>query len=159
MKTSRAAFLVLALAAAVTGSACVDQQGNLILPNSPTFDGSPTTPGSLAGLWTANGQATVDGCHSIQWNITNQTETTLSGTFSAICGQVVSVAGQASGTRSGQNITMQVNGVAAVQGVTTTCGFSLQGTGVIQGNDEALLVNYTGQTCLGPVSGQELLKR
>ena len=159
MRTPRSTFLGLALIIAVTGTACIDQQGNLTLPNSPTFDGQPTTVGSLTGLWAANGQATVDGCHSIQWNITNQTETSVAGSFSAICGQVVSIAGHASGQRNGQNVTMQVNGVAAVQGVTTTCGFSLQGTGVIEGNDEALRIKYTGQTCLGPVGGEELLRR
>jgi hypothetical protein len=159
MMRARLLLAAAAVSVALGGSACIDQNGNVTLPTSPTLDGTPTTPGSLTGLWAGNGQASVDNCHGIQWNVTSQTATSLSGTFSAICANIVTISGTASGTVNGQNVTMQVSGVASVQGVVTTCPFSLQGTGVIQGNNESLLVNYTGTTCLGPVSGQELLRR
>jgi hypothetical protein len=160
MRTVRLTLTAFAVAAALAAAACIDQQGNVTLPTSPTFDGSPATVGTLTGLWTSgSGQGTVDNCHSIQWNVTTQTETAVSGSFSAICANVVLITGTASGVRSGQNMSMQVNGIAQAQGVTTTCGFSLQGNGIIQGNDEAVLLNYSGTTCLGPVTGQELLRR
>ena len=160
MQTSCVMLAGLALAVALAGPACIDQGGNVTLPGSPTFDGSPGTVGSLTGLWTsANGQGAVDNCHSIRWNITNQTETALSGSFSAICANVVLITGTASGVTNGQNVSVQVSGLAQAQGVTTTCGFSLQGIGTIGSDNDVLLVSYSGTTCLGPVSGQEVLRR
>lgn len=161
MRTPRFSVAALALAAALFGSACAfDQNGNIILPGNPDL-GPTNNSGGLTGIWTSNGQISADSCTSFQWNITSQTATTLAGNFSALCANVVTITGSASGQLSGQNnqhVAMQVSGVASVSGVTTTCGFSLTGNGVVQGTD-AMVVDYTGTTCLGPVSGTELLRR
>ena len=158
MRTPRFSLAALAIAAALFGSACAfDQNGNIILPGNTDL-GPTGGSGGLTGLWTSGGPISADSCSNFQWNITTQTTTSLAGNFSALCASVVTITGTASGQLSGQNVTMQVDGIATVQGVTTTCGFSLSGNGVLEGSD-AMRVNYTGTTCLGPVSGTELLQR
>jgi hypothetical protein len=39
-----------------------------------------------------------------------------------------------------------------------TCPFSITGTAAPEGVD-GIRVNYSGSTCLGPISGSELLKK
>jgi hypothetical protein len=40
-----------------------------------------------------------------------------------------------------------------------TCAFSLSGTGYIEGDGDAIRIPYSGQTCLGPLQGEETLRR
>ena len=159
MQIPRVMLLGLALAAALAGAACIDQQGNVTLPQSAALTGPSANAGSLTGFWrTRNGQPGADNCYPIQWDITNQTGARISGSFFAICANVVLIGGTASGTTNGEHISLQVSGVTEAQGVSPTCGFSLQGIGTIGSNTNALLMNYFGTTCLGPVSGEEVLR-
>jgi len=62
----------------------------------------------------------------------------------------------ASGTIDG-NIRWEASGNATGLGP-LTCPFSLTGTGDLQATS-TIAVTYTGQTCLGPISGTEVLHR
>jgi hypothetical protein len=83
----------------------------------------------------------------------------LAGDFYAICAAVVLVQGHASGqlNSAGTEVALRVTGTATVQGA-ISCPFDLSGTGYIQGND-AIRIVYSGSTCLGPVQGEETLRR
>ena len=96
-------------------------------------------------------------CSAFQWNITSQTPTSIAGSFSATCSGVVTVSGTASGQLNGNEVPFEVTGGAAIGGV-TVCPFVLRGTAVIEGTD-AIRIPYTGDTCLGPVHGEETLRR
>ena len=53
---------------------------------------------------------------------------------------------------------MTVTGTAIIAGI-PACAFSLNGTGSIEDNGNTLRLPYSGTTCLGPVSGSEVLRR
>jgi hypothetical protein len=40
-----------------------------------------------------------------------------------------------------------------------SCPFTLTGNGAIEDNGNTLRMPFTGQTCLGPVSGTEVMRR
>jgi hypothetical protein len=83
--------------------------------------------------------------------------TSVEGTVSALCGGVVNVTANLSGQMSGSDVlNLSANGQAVGYGI--TCPFALTGVGHIEGND-AMRLDYQGTTCLGPVSGSELLHR
>ena len=114
------------------------------------------TPGALSGLWTSTpGTSSSTNCTDIKWSATHQSETMMSGAFSAQCGGSIAVSGTAAGTLSGSTIVLQATGAAVSQGV--TCAFSLNGTGDIAA--DVIRIPYTGQTCLGPLQGEETLRR
>jgi hypothetical protein len=54
-------------------------------------------------------------------------------------------------------VPLQVDGTATIEGA-LSCPFSLTGTGHIIDSD-AIRIEYTGTTCLGPVEGEETLRR
>ena len=70
---------------------------------------------------------------------------------------MLTVSGTASGQLNGNEVPFEVTGAAAIGGV-TVCPFVLRGTAVIEGSD-AIRIPYTGDTCLGPVHGEETLRR
>jgi hypothetical protein len=85
------------------------------------------------------------------------TDTSASGTFKATCGGGLTLAGSAEGKLSGR-LTAELSASGTVTGEGVNCPFSLAGTAVPEGLD-SIRVNYSGTTCLGPVSGSELLKK
>jgi hypothetical protein len=89
--------------------------------------------------------------------VTNATADSLNGTFSATCADNITVNGTASGRLEGTSVPIAVSGTAVYAGV-ISCDFSLTGTGVLENND-TLTIPYSGTTCLGPVSGTEVLRR
>jgi len=83
--------------------------------------------------------------------------TAVAGTISTVCGGVVTVNADVTGQMtSSDSVTLHAAGSAV--GLGTTCTFSINGTGHMEGND-ALRLDYNGTTCLGPVSGSQLLQR
>jgi hypothetical protein len=164
--TMNRSLLTLSLAVAAFGSTgCIEHTRELLDPTAPSEVPGVTAPpsgggGALTGLWAS--QASVDipaswDCSAFQWNITSQTPTSIAGSFSAICSGVLTVSGTASGQLNGHEVPFEVTGAAAIGGV-TVCPFVLRGTGVIEGTD-AIRIPYTGDTCLGPVHGEETLRR
>jgi hypothetical protein len=162
--TRRHLTLVLLLIAAASGACAFEQSRNLVAPSLPEVPAPSPAPGggsgSLTGTWASSVPMTIPAawsCGNFQWNITSQTDSSLSGTFSGLCAGIVVITGNASGQLSGSQVAFQISGSANVQGV-ITCPFTVTGTGQIEGND-AIRIPYSGQTCLGPVHGEEVLRR
>jgi hypothetical protein len=126
----------------------------------------PTSPSEVTkvlatGSWTSAATAAPSSfnpgsCGNLEWKIDSMTGTSASGTFKATCGGGLTLSGSAEGKLNGLTAELSASGTVAGQG--TTCPFSLAGTAVPEGLD-TIRVNYSGTTCLGPVSGSELLKK
>ena len=155
MKLLSTALIVLL---AIGSAACGDLFKNLI-------NGSPTTPSdpgairSYLGTWAGPTTATptAQSCTGLQWKITSQTGSQVSGDFAASCADGVQLAGTLTATHSDTTIPWAATGTAT-KGA-TTCPFNMTGTGTFQGTSNIVL-NYAGTTtCLGPFSGSETIKR
>jgi hypothetical protein len=134
-------------------------------PSAPSPDPGASTgdnsSGALTGVWSSPAVAAIPAgttCHEFQWRITSQTTTYLSGEFYANCSAGIVVRGVASGQLNGSDVTLGASGTATLPGI-LSCPFSLNGTGQIQGNNESMNLQYSGTTCVGPVSGTETLRR
>jgi hypothetical protein len=149
---------------AATISACAGFESNqtLVSPSAPSLPNLPSGPGTLTGTWSSISPLTIPNswsCGEFQWAITSQTQTTLSGQFYAICAGVLLVQGQSAGqlNGAGTEVTLHLAGSATVEKV-IACPFDVNGTGFIEGSD-AIRIHYEGTTCLGPVHGDEMLRR
>lgn len=98
------------------------------------------------------------GCSNFKWNITSQSATSISGSFTLLCLAAATVNGTATATITGDAVAITAQGTAAGQGVPANCTFTLTGSGTIQGTT-SLPLTFTAQTCLGPTSGRETLRR
>lgn len=150
------------LAAAVSACTGFEHNETLISPSAPSLPNLPAGPGTLTGTWLSTLPITVPSswsCGQFQWAITNQTQTSLSGQFYAICAGIVLVQGQSTGqlNAAGSEVTLHLTGSATVQKV-INCPFDLNGTGFIEGT-EAMRIHYEGSTCFGPLHGDETLRR
>ena len=143
---------VLALCAAA--SACVGYENKTTMTN-PT---GTSTVDALIGTWqsaAANPIPSPSSCTDFKWTPTQQTPTSASGSFSATCAGGLKVTGTASGTLSGTVVSWSANAVANLSDV--QCNVSLTGTAELGVN--SIRVPYSGNTCLGPVSGVEVLNK
>jgi hypothetical protein len=142
-----------------------ENKANVLSPSKTASNGSTApssstpSPGSLVGTWASasvlESLPAPSTCGDFQWTVTEQTATSLSGNFYAVCGNLT-VSGTASGQLVGSTIPMTASGKASAFGA--TCDFSLTGTGTILTSD-SMRVDYSGTTCLGPVHGSETLTR
>ena len=153
-------FACLALAVIVTLAAGCDFERKTTAVNSPTTPTDTTSSsGSYVGTWSSGGgggTVAPNQCGSFKWTVTNQTSTTLTGGFTAKCGDYA-VTGTGSGQVNGTTVTVTLSGSGAASGV-PVCTFSLSGTGTIT-NADTITIPYTGTTCFGTVSGTETLKK
>ena len=123
--------------------------------------------GSMLGVWTAGAAATSalppglpvsgSGCSKFEWFVSTQTANSIAGDFTALGLGSFSLSGTARGERNGSTVQVTVNGSAVLPGL-GNCAFSLSSTGTIE-SDDALRLPYSGNTCLGAVSGVETLRR
>jgi hypothetical protein len=124
--------------------------------------GTTGSGSSLVGTWTSSNTtpalATPTSCGNFQYQITSQTATAISGTFSGTCGGGTTLSGNAVGQIDGTAIAITVTGNATMPG-TTTCPVTLTGNGTIEDGGNTLRVPFSGTTCLGPVSGIEVLRK
>jgi hypothetical protein len=114
---------------------------------------------SSATITTATGTSAAlspGSCGNLEWKITSMTSSSASGTFKATCGGGLALEGKAEGTLSGLTANLKADGT--VTGSGTTCPFALTGTAVPEALD-TIRVTYSGTTCMGPVSGSEVLKK
>lgn len=172
--TSRTARFILALTASMlmaSGCEFVRKSEPAYIepsnvPGTPNPPAGPSGPGggggggtSMVGTWSSAPVTINDSstCTGFQWAITSQTPTSIAGTFSATCLGNVTVSGNASGSLQGQQVAITIAGSANIQGV--PCSFSVSGTGTLEDDNNTLRIPYSGQTCLGPVSGTEVLRR
>jgi hypothetical protein len=150
-----ASILVLALAA----TACYGLDS--LFPKSPTSasDTSSTTTRSYIGNWIGPTIATpgAQTCGGLQWKITAQTGSQITGDFTATCAGGINLAGTLVATISDATTLPWAASGNATQG-STSCTFNLTGTGTFQGTSN-IIVSYSGTACGVSVSGSETIKR
>ena len=152
MKRLAAAFMLIAASAS---AACFDFSSK----TSPT----PTANTVLGGNWATTQSlpgvsgSLADSCVNFHWAVTSFTGTSGSGTFSATCLGNMQVAGSATGTLSGTTLTWSANATATVPGV-PACAIAISGTATLEANNQ-IRIPYAGTTCLGPVSGTEIIQK
>lgn len=156
--------LIGALALTIGTAACVgferDSSSSMVAPSGGSPSGGTNEALSLTGVWVSQSTdefPSANSCADLQWRITSQTPTSLAGEFAATCADGVSIMGTASGHLNGSDVPMEASGTATLPGL-PPCSFSLTGTGHVEGND-AIRIQYSGTSCLGPVQGEETLRR
>ena len=154
-------FLALLLLASVSACSVEKSGASTTSPLAPTST-TTTSSGShsVVSTWasTTSDLPKGAGCSNFKWALTAETTTSLSGDFTLLCLGAVTVSGTANGTIAGSAVTLTAQGTAVGQGVPASCTFTLTATGTIVGTT-SLPLNYTAQTCLGPISGSETLRR
>jgi hypothetical protein len=153
MKKHILAF-ICAISAAAASSGCFsfDHTSTLTGPTS-TKDGV----NALLGVWTsASVVPSPSSCTNFQWRVTEQTSNSGKGTFNAVCAGGLTVAGIAQGTLSGTTVSWSGSGTATGTEL-PSCPVSLSGTAEL--GADSIRIPYTGTTCLGPVSGVQILKK
>src|SRR5687767_7047911 len=140
---------VLALAVAAAGCTSFERVSTT---TSPTAAGVS----ALMGTWASASSVvpSVSSCSDFKWTPTEQTATNAKGSFSASCAGDLKVAGTAQGTLSGTVINWSATGVAQAPAV-PLCAITLTGTAELGAN--SIRIPYSGDTCLGKVSGVEIL--
>jgi hypothetical protein len=121
---------------------------------------SPSTAGvsALMGTWASASVApSASSCTDFKWTVTERTSTTAKGSFSATCLTNLLVAGTAEASLSGSTIAWSAAGNATGPGVPSSCSITLTGTAEL--GTDSIRVPYSGDTCLGKVSGVEILKK
>jgi hypothetical protein len=129
---------------------------------------SKTTPSSgtsqtLAGAWATTESlpgtsgSLQDACVNFKWAVTQINGTSGSGTFSATCLGNMQVTGSASGTLVGSTLNWSANATGTVPNQ-SSCTISLTGSATLEANNK-IRIPYQGTTCLGPVSGTEVITR
>lgn len=128
---------------------------------SKTTSTAPTEAAvnALVGTWQSASSTVVpsaSSCTDFKWTPTQQTPTAAMGSFSATCAGGLKVSGTAAGTLTGTTVTWTANAIASTPEI-PTCNVSLSGTAELGVN--SIRVPYSGTTCLGPVSGVEILNK
>jgi hypothetical protein len=110
-----------------------------------------------AGSPTAGGTGLPDAgsCSELEFTFDKQNGDVYSGTFRAVCADGIEMTGTATGTYLDGLMTVTATGTASSAGL--SCPFTLNGTARLT-NDQ-IVIDYTGTSCLGPVSGSEVLAR
>lgn len=129
--------------------------------SSKTSVTGPTATGvaALMGNWVSTGASLIpppSTCTDFKWNPTEQTTNSAKGSFSASCAGDLKVSGTATGTMSGTGISWAANANATAPGL-SSCVILLAGTAEL--GVESIRIPYSGTTCLGPVSGVEILNK
>jgi hypothetical protein len=145
------AQIALCLTVAVSAAACFGYE-HTSTPTSPSGSAA-----SLVGNWTSSSLIpSPSSCADFKWNITEQTGNTARGSFSATCANDLKLTGTAQGTINGSTIQWSATAVGNAPGL-ANCQVSLTGTAEI--GITTVRVPYSGDTCLGKVSGVESLSR
>jgi hypothetical protein len=129
--------------------------------NAPGTGSTSSTP-SLVGTWTSSNTTPTlpnpSTCGNFQYQIATQTSSSISGSFTAVCGGGLAISGNLTGQLNGTAVSITVTGTASMPGI-PSCPFTLSGNGGIEDNGNTLRVPFSGETCLGPVNGTEVLRR
>ncbi len=126
-------------------------------PNAPSQLGS-----TLSGTWVYDASAGGPGfpsasdCTELELTMTQQSPDTYTGSFRALCVDGIELVGTATGVLANGVLDVDATGTATLPSV-ASCAFTLTGTAQMEG--DMIRVNYTADTCLGTVSGSELLAR
>jgi hypothetical protein len=145
------AQIAVCLTVAAAASGCLGYESG----RTPAAPSGSTA--SLLGNWaSSNLIPTASACADFKWNITEQTGNTAKGAFSASCAGDLKLTGTAEGSISGSTIAWTAQATGNAPGL-SNCRVSLKGTAEI--GVTTVRVPYSGETCLGPVSGVESLSR
>src|SRR3954471_21558516 len=145
-------LVVLMLAAAVTaGCGGFEHKSSL---TEPSVAGN----NALLGNWTSSTLIpTPSTCTDFKWNVSEQTSSSMKGSFSASCPGDLKFTGVAQGSlTSPVAIKWDADGNATGPGL-TSCHIVLAGTATL--STDSIIVPYEGTTCLGAVKGIETLKK
>lgn len=143
-------LLILSVAASAAGCIGFERKSSVTGP-------SATGISALLGNWSSSNLIpSPNACTDFKWNVTEQTATTAKGSFSASCTGDLKLSGTAQGTLSGGGISWTAQGIGTAPGL-PSCAISLTGTAEL--GLDSIRVPYTGDTCLGKVSGTEILRR
>jgi len=139
-----------------TGPSQVPDSGILSLIGTWT-----SAPGTTGGLMAhvLNHARTTDitsssGCNSIQWIVSSQSGSSATGELRMECKSVF-VLGTGTANVSGSSVAFTLGGTATMP--SGGCTFNVSGTGAL--TSDTLTLPYSGTTCLGPISGNEVLQR
>jgi hypothetical protein len=142
----------VSFAAALAAAGCIGFEHKSTV-TAPTG----STAAALMGNWTSsNIIPSASSCTDFKWNVTEQTGNRASGSFSATCANNLKLTGTAQGTLSGSLVNWSAQGTATAAGL-ASCAISLSGTAEL--GTESIRVPYSGETCLGHVSGVEVLRK
>jgi len=113
---------------------------------------------SFLGNWTSSTLIpTPSTCTDFKWNVSEQTASSMKGSFSATCPGDLKFTGTAEGAlTSPTTIKWTAVANASAPGL-TSCTLNLGGTATL--GTESIIVPYDGTTCLGNVKGIETLKK
>jgi hypothetical protein len=165
MKRISSALLPLAAAAIVASGCGLEHSSSVLVPTAIDSNtkaavntaNSSAAP-SLLGAWTSGSVPSASSCGNFQYEIATQTPASIAGTFSAVCGGGITLNGNATGEISGTSVALTATGTATMPNA-PACPFTLSGTGTIEDNGYTLRIPFSGTTCLGPVSGTEVMRR
>lgn len=146
-------ILAAALSVAAISAGCIGFERNSSL-TEPTAAGN----GTLLGSWSSSNLIPApSSCTDFKWNVTEQTAATAKGSFSASCANDLKVTGTAQGefTTAG-TIAWSGQANATAPGL-TSCAVTLSGTAELM--VDSIRIPYSGDTCLGKVSGVETLSK
>ena len=121
---------------------------------------NPSAPSAFASLlvgeWSSRSASlpTQDTCTDLQWSVSQDTTSTYSGAFSATCGAGIEVEGTLAAILVDDQLALTGVGTATPLG-SIGCDFTLDGTARVVG--DTIQLDYAGSSCLGPVSGTEVL--
>ena len=155
----RVLLVAVLVSASVASSACLEFLTDMFKPSATTT----TSAQSLVGTWgttqslPGSSGSLADSCVDFTWTVTQYSGSSGSGTFSAKCMGNVQVAGSASGTLSGTTLTWSANATGTVPNA-PPCAIALSGTATLESNNK-IRIPYAGTTCLGPVSGTEVIQK
>ena len=155
MTRMRLTAMTALIGIAVIAAACVEAKHEGVTSPSEVLAVLSTGSWSSSAM-TATSSLDPKTCGNLEWKITSRSATAASGTFKATCGGGLTLEGSAEGTLNGLTADLKASGT--VGGAGLACAFSLTGTAVPEGLD-SVRINYSGTTCLGPVSGSEVLKK
>jgi len=143
---------ILSLAAALAGG------GTSLEHKSSLTEPSVAGNNSLLGNWTSSTLIpTPSTCTDFKWNVTQQTTSSMKGSFSASCPGDLKFAGSAEGSLTSPTaIRWTAAGNASAPGL-PSCSMNLSGTATL--GTDSIIVPYEGTTCLGSVKGIETLKK
>ena len=144
--------LAIGLISAVLSAGCFE-----FLTQTPA---APGTVNLLGGSWsstTGNATSLLTSCTNFHWNVTEQSVSSARGTFTATCFNTLQVSGNAQGTLSGATLNWTATALATGSGIAGDCTISLSGSATMENGQ--IKIPYSGTTCLGPVSGTEILKK
>ena len=145
-------YLSVIFLAAVVSSACF----KITTSPSPVNSTSQLLGGTWVTVESIPGATLNDSCTNFRWAVTEYNGQTAKGTFSARCYGQVDITGSAQGTLSGVNVNWSATATATIAGL-PPCAISLSGVATLE--TDRIRIPYSGTTCMGTVSGTEVVKR